>query len=131
MLEEGVSIQELAESTRNFSGAELEGLVKAASASAMSRKVNLNNLSNCEGFEDLRVTHLDFEQALADVEPAFGKDSCSLQNCIENGIIEHSDEFRDVLRKCTKMIAQVKSSENAMLLSALLAGPNGCGKTAV
>jgi len=129
-LEIDVSMQELAGLTRNFSGSEIEGLVRAASAAAMSRKVNLQNIGNCEGFEDLRVSRSDFEKALCECEPLFGKDICSFQNCIEHGIIEYSHDFGDILRKCTKLIAQAKNSENALLLSALLAGPPGSGKTA-
>jgi len=124
-------MQHLASRTRNFSGAELEGLVKAASSNAMSRKVDLQNLTNCTGFEDIRVTPADFENALADVHPSLGQDKSALDNCIEHGIIEYSDAFKNVQRKCTKLVAQVRGSENTPLLSLLLVGPSGCGKTAM
>mmetsp|Transcript_53098 Transcript_53098/g.95477 ORF Transcript_53098/g.95477 Transcript_53098/m.95477 type:complete len:742 (-) Transcript_53098:247-2472(-) len=130
-LEDGVSLQHLASKTRNFSGAELEGLVKAASSNAMSRKVDLQNLANCSGFEDIRITATDFQKALTEVQPAFGQDHDALQNCIEHGIIEFSDAFKTVLRKCTKLVEQVRSSESTSLLSVLLVGPPGSGKTAL
>merc|ERR1719456_1842375 len=81
-LENGVSMQYLASQTRNFSGAELEGLVTAATANAMSRKVDLQNLTNCTGFEDICVTPADFDHALTEVHPSFGQDNDALDNCI-------------------------------------------------
>ena len=38
-LDPNVNVQELAANTKNFSGAELEGLVRAAQSSAMNRLV--------------------------------------------------------------------------------------------
>lgn len=130
-LEDGVSMQYLASQTRNFSGAELEGLVKAASATAMSRKVDLQNLANCSGFEDIRITPADFDHALTEMQPLFGQDSNAIDKCIEHGIIEFSDECTDLLRKCTKFVEQARCSEGTPLLSVLLVGPSGCGKTAM
>lgn len=130
-LNNDVSLQHLASKTRNFSGAELECLVKAAQSTAMSRKVDLQNLTNCSGFEDVRITAEDFQKALTEVQPAFGQDHGALENCIEHGIIEFSDAFQKVLRKCTKVVNQVRSSESSSLLSVLLVGPPGSGKTAL
>jgi vesicle-fusing ATPase len=131
MLDGGVSIQELAAQTRNFSGAELEGLVRAASACAMSRKVDLKSMENCSGFEDICVTMADFQDALMEVQPAFGQDSSTLGNCIEHGIIHFSEEFEEVFSKSINLIEQARNSDRACLLSALVVGPPGCGKSAL
>lgn len=130
-LEDGVSVQHLASKTRNFTGSELEGLVTAASANAMSRKVDLQNLANCTGFEDIRISQADFEHALTEVQPALGQDHDALETCIERGIIEFSDVFKEVYSKCTKLLSQVRNSDSTPLLSLLLVGPPGCGKTAM
>lgn len=130
-LEDRVSMQYLASQTRNFSGAELEGLVKAATANAMSRKVDMQNLANCSGFEDIRITSADFDHALTEIQPQFGQDTNALDKCIEHGIIEYSDCFKGVLQKCTKLVAQARCPEGMPLLSVLLFGPSGCGKTAM
>ncbi len=43
-LERGVDLEKLAELTKNFSGAEIEGLVKSAVAFALNRNVDFNDL---------------------------------------------------------------------------------------
>lgn len=43
-MSEDVSIEELAKETKNFSGAEIEGLVKSASSFALQREVDVNNI---------------------------------------------------------------------------------------
>ena len=44
-LADDVDLNALAELTKNFTGAELEGLVKSASSFALEREVDINNLS--------------------------------------------------------------------------------------
>jgi vesicle-fusing ATPase len=50
-------LPEIAERTKNFSGAELEGLVKAASSYALTRCVDLNNLSKAPDASKLIVSY--------------------------------------------------------------------------
>ncbi|OPJ89132.1 hypothetical protein AV530_013142 [Patagioenas fasciata monilis] len=45
LLAEDVDIAELAVETKNFSGAELEGLVRAAQSTAMNRHIKQNSLA--------------------------------------------------------------------------------------
>lgn len=130
-LDDAVSMQYLASQTPNFSGAELEALVKAASSNAMSRKVDLQNLANCSGFEDIHITKADFDHALSEIEPLFGQDSHTLDKCMEHGIIEYSPECKYVLRKLEKLVSQACCCEGTALLSVLLTGPPGSGKTAM
>lgn len=44
-LADDVDLVKLADRTKNFTGAELEGLVKSASSFALEREVDINNLS--------------------------------------------------------------------------------------
>ena len=48
-LADDVDIDELAQSTRNFSGAEIEGLVRSAESTAMNRIIAVRNLRKREG----------------------------------------------------------------------------------
>jgi vesicle-fusing ATPase len=97
----------------------------------MSRKVDLKNLQNCSGFEDIRITSDDFEHALAEIEPLFGRDSTAIDKCIEHGIIEYSPAFKNILHKSMKVVAQARSPEASPLLSLLLVGESGSGKSAM
>jgi len=131
LLEAAVSIPAIAKSTRNFSGAELEGLVRAATSFAMSREVDVHNLAAPNDLTAIRVTSSDFDRALVEVKPAFGQDAGAMDNCIEHGIVAYSSEFERVLTKCRNIVDQVRVSERTSLMTLLLAGPSGCGKTAL
>lgn len=54
-LERGVDLDHLAEVTKNFSGAEIEGLVKDAAAYALNRNVDFNDLQKPLDEEDIKV----------------------------------------------------------------------------
>ncbi len=65
------ALPELAGRTKNFSGAEIEGLVKSATSYAFARQVHVDNIKKVDA-ESLKVTRVDFERALDEVKPAFG-----------------------------------------------------------
>ena len=50
-----VNLWELAQRTKNFSGAEIEGLVKSATSFALNRQVDVNDLSKPIDEDDLKV----------------------------------------------------------------------------
>merc|ERR1712046_26731 len=52
-------------------------------------------------------------------------------NCIEHGIIHFSEEFEEVFSKSSNLIEQARNSDRACLLSVLVVGPAGCGKSAL
>src|SRR5690348_2806432 len=68
-----------------------------------------------------------FEQ----VRPAFGASEVSLKNFIRNGIISYGPSFEAVLTEGKTQIDQVKGSDVTPLVSMLLEGQIGTGKTAI
>jgi vesicle-fusing ATPase len=72
----------------------------------------------------------DFEMALNEVKPAFGVDDKTLDNCIREGIYDFGEEFQKVHSTCNDFIKQIQNSQTP-LLTMLLEGANGCGKTAL
>ncbi|TFY64705.1 hypothetical protein EVJ58_g2436 [Rhodofomes roseus] len=94
-----VNIEELAALTKNFSGAEINGLVKSATSFAFSRHVKVGTLAGIsDDIEDLLVNRDDFMNALDEVQPAFGVSKGELEQVVENGIIHFSSVIDDILR---------------------------------
>lgn len=129
-LAEDVDLNQLADLTKNFTGAELEGLVKSASSFALEREVDINNLSKVDiDPEKMRVTWADFEKALLEVQPAFGLEKDELSIRFRNGIIPYSEDFNKLYSELMTMVEQVRTSEHTPLLSVCLSGVQGvhCG----
>ena len=125
-LADDVDLNALADLTKNFTGAELEGLVKSASSFALEREVDINNLSKVSiDPEKMRVTWQDFQRALQEVQPAFGLEKDELSIRYRNGIIEYSDEFRKLYSELMTMVDQVRTSDQTPLMSVCLDGIQG------
>lgn len=73
----------------------------------------------------------DFIMALDEVKPAFGMDSKTLENSTRGGFYLYGSEMIDLHKTCLEFIKSVKNSEKTTLLTVLLEGCNGSGKTAI
>ncbi|EFX83079.1 hypothetical protein DAPPUDRAFT_240595 [Daphnia pulex] len=127
-----VDLQELAVLTKNFSGAEIEGLVRAAQSTALSRFIKASNKVEIdpEAGEKLMIDRGHFLHALEnDIKPAFGTSSEALELYIERGIIHWGEPVRSLLEK--GVILTQKARSGFGLVSVLLEGPPNAGKTAL
>ena len=89
ILGDDVNFEYLAEQTKNFSGAEIEGLVKSATSFALNRHIKGGSFAKVsEDVESIKVTGVDFEKALKEVKPAFGTNQDEFNNIASNGIID-------------------------------------------
>uniref|UniRef100_A0A8C9ZCX7 Vesicle-fusing ATPase n=1 Tax=Sander lucioperca TaxID=283035 RepID=A0A8C9ZCX7_SANLU len=134
LLAPDVDIKELAAETKNYSGAELEGLVRAAQSTAMNRHIKATSTVevDMERAEKLQVTRSDFMGSLNnDIKPAFGTNQEDYSNYIMNGIIKWGDPVTHVLDDGELLIQQTKNSDRTPLVAVLLEGPPHCGKTAL
>ncbi|XP_042253429.1 vesicle-fusing ATPase-like [Thunnus maccoyii] len=134
LLANDVDIQELAVETKNFSGAELEGLVRAAQSTAMNRHIKASNTVevNTETAEKLQVSRHDFMASLNnDIKPAFGTNQEDYASYIMNGIIRWGDPVSAALEDGELLVQQTKNSDRTPLVSVLLEGPPNSGKTAL
>jgi vesicle-fusing ATPase len=121
----------IAEKAKNFSGAELEGLVKAASSFALARCLDVKDLNKAPDTKNLMLQYADFEQALNDVEPKFGAHSQELKAFYRNGFVPYGDSFDMMMSTLERLVEQVRSSDRTPLMSVLLQGPTQSGKTAI
>ncbi|PIL37464.1 transporter [Ganoderma sinense ZZ0214-1] len=132
IMDHDVDIMELAALTKNFSGAEIAGLVKSATSFAFSRHVKVGTLAGIsDDVENMRVNRSDFMNALEEVTPAFGVAKEELEQVVQNGIIHHAAVVDEILRSGELFVDQVRSSTRTPLVSVLLHGPPGSGKTAL
>ncbi|XP_013836318.1 vesicle-fusing ATPase isoform X2 [Sus scrofa] len=134
LLSADVDIKELAVETKNFSGAELEGLVRAAQSTAMNRHIKASTKVevDMEKAESLQVTRGDFLASLEnDIKPAFGTNQEDYASYIMNGIIKWGDPVTRVLEDGELLVQQTKNSDRTPLVSVLLEGPPHSGKTAL
>jgi len=129
LLDENVSLKDLAGLTKNYSGAELEGLVKSATSFALNRQIDPNNIKKPDP-STIKVLKEDFFAALQDVKPAFGVPEETLESYISNGIIPYGPHFTELYDNAKLFINQVLNSSKTPQLSILLSGKSGCGKTA-
>ncbi|XP_064079732.1 vesicle-fusing ATPase 1-like isoform X2 [Macrobrachium nipponense] len=132
-LDRDVDLAEVAALTKNFSGAELEGLVKAASSSALKRYIHLGNKIEVDpdAIDKLKITRSDFIYSLEnDVKPSLGTSDEVLAKFIERGIISWGGTH-ELVEKGLMFVKQAKSPETSDRLCLLLEGAPTAGTTAL
>jgi len=136
MLGPSVDLADLAARTQNYSGAEIEGLCKAAAGFALNRNLDMKNLKSSaaalatDKSKKVIVDADDFDKALVEVQPAFGTGSERLERCLLGGFIMHGQRLSYLLKTGRMFIDEVRTSPRNPLLSVLIEGDIGSGKTA-
>jgi vesicle-fusing ATPase len=132
VMDSDVNVMELAHLTKNFSGAEIGGLVKSASSFAFNRHVKVGTVAGVsDDIENMKVNRSDFMKALDEVKAAFGVSEEELETAMKHGIIHYSPYIENILNQGALAVDYIKSAPEASLLSILLHGPPGSGKTAI
>jgi vesicle-fusing ATPase len=130
MLAADFDVDEIAAATKNYSGAEIEGLCKSAAAFALNRQVDFRDLHKKLDPNSVRVTMDDFRKALTEVQPAFGVGKDDFARCLLGGFLTHGVRMKQLMEAGKLFRDEVANSERTPLLSVLIEGPPGTGKTA-
>ncbi len=134
-LGQDVSIAELAQKSKNFSGAEIKGLVRNATTYATQRVIDLTSTGSIKmgDAKQIQVRRGDFIRALEECkkQQAFGVEEDDLKNEVGSGLIDTGAPFALVQKRLRELVAQIRDSKATRLLSVLLRGRKGSGKTAL
>lgn len=131
-LGEDVDLTDLSKRTKNFSGAEIEGLVRAAQSSAMNRLIKVGSKVEIDpdAVEKLKVTKEDFEYALEnDIKPAFGTADDVLQSFLRGGCVFWSREIGEILEIGRVLARETADAQSRGFVKALFTGAPNTGKT--
>jgi vesicle-fusing ATPase len=91
VIDPNVNIPELAYLTKNFSRAEIGGLVKSASLFAFNRHIKVRTIVGIsDNIENIKVNRGDFINALEEVKAAFSASEEELESAIKHGILHFS-----------------------------------------
>jgi vesicle-fusing ATPase len=132
LMDPSVDLAELAALTKNYSGAEIAGLVKAATSFAFNRHIDSGKTVRVkDDAAEMRVNHSDFIHALDEIQPAFGVSEDEIKMRIEHDIINYSEDIDLILKEGEALTRGLTLPDQASLWSTLLHGPAGSGKTAL
>ncbi|KAF5574726.1 vesicle-fusing ATPase [Fusarium pseudoanthophilum] len=131
ILDHDVDLAELARLTKNYSGAEIAGLVKAAAASAFSRHTDANQITVTKDIEHMKVKWSDFLLALSEVRPAYGASDTDLEAVLHSEIIHYSPDIQNILNDVLGVSHMVQEHPKHHKSSIIFHGAQGSGKTAL
>lgn len=132
ILDRDVNVAKLAARTKNFSGAELSGLVKSATSFAFNRHIKVDTMAGIsDDVSQMKVNMSDFENALTEVKAAFGVSDEELEQALTYGILDYSVNIQSIVKECMVYANNVRQLDRLRNLSVLLHSPAGSGKTAL
>lgn len=126
---------ELSAMIENYTGAECEAFVSYASKYVLSRNIDGTNVSAAsQDPKDYILGWDDFMKTIEnhDVIPAFGnKPDDDLNKYFKSDIIHYGSSFDTCWNIVSRLLNQVKMSDNTNIMSVLLEGHAYTGKTAI
>ena len=124
-LDSNVHLDELVPLTNNFTGAEIEAVVKNAVSFSLSREVDPSNLELATKIKPI-VSQSDLLRSVSEINPQFGSRSNLLDIITAKPLEMYSSEFSDVYTDISTKLNGLRSGNK---VSFLIYGNNGIGKT--
>lgn len=146
LLDDDVSLKELASMARNYTGAEISAVVRSACSFALERQIELRKaerdteqegnavqVARKEGSgkaeESIRVTMDDLVKAMDEVRPAFGVNEDELVQF--QRIFYETQTVRQAMAMGRLIMGKLSATNLYRTTSLLLYGANGTGKTSL
>ena len=130
VLDDDVDLEKLAKLTKNYTGADIESLVKLATSNALSEGLNFGT-TKVDLTKEHKICMKNFLDGINEIQPMFGVNQGELENCLQFGMINYGENYEILSSKISALFTQIKNSTSISLLSVLLEGEPGCGKTAL
>eukprot|EP01083_Nonionella_stella_P204287 744836_1 len=134
-LDDNVSMNELAKRTKNYTGAEIAGVVRSAIGFAMNKNIDYENVNNIpiEQYKNIKITQKYFDYALNEVLPELGKKKYNeeIEFYYEKGIYKFDEQINDLINLCKNIFRKMNKKHTMNKQTLLIRGENGTGKTAI
>lgn len=126
-----VDINKLAARLKNYTGAEIEAIVKSASSFALNRHHKLMDFTQQLKIENPgKVEMVDFEKAMIEVKPEFGVETGKLDIYTREPLVMYGTRMRNIISDSMRILQEV-STNKVPIASLLLYGTHGTGKTSI
>ena len=122
MMEKNINFNELSELTDNFSGSEIEAVVKNAASRSLHEQ--LSSFKEDIKDADIIVTMNHFINAIEEIMPLFGNGNKEIKKLLPNKIITVTESHKFCEYNCIEYI-----KKNKRLKTLMIYGENGTGKT--
>ncbi len=120
-----VNLNEIASLTTNFTGAEIESVVKNAVSYSISKELDPNNLANAKNIKPI-ISQLDFLKSVSEIKPQFGSISKDIEIITSIPFELYSINYENIYKQSLNYINMLHEGN---LLSILIEGDSYTGKT--
>lgn len=124
-LDTNVDLKEIAEMSTNFTGAELEALVKNAVSFTISKDLDPENLHMLKNINPI-VTQVELVKSTKEIKPQFGTISKQIEIITSRPFTLYSNEYEQVYNDILQKISNLNKGN---VLSILIQGDRNVGKT--
>ncbi len=124
------NLKEISELTKNYTGAELEALVKSASSHCISRCTNIMDFSKEFKYDEknLGINMKDFLKALEEVKPSFGVDEENVNKYFREKTVNYGSQYETIMNRIFET-SLMKDNLPSQSRTILLYGKSGVGKS--
>jgi vesicle-fusing ATPase len=120
-----VNLEEIAGITKNFTGAELESVIKNAVSYSIAKELDPSNLSSAKDINPI-VTQTELVRSVNEIKPQYGSVSKEIEIItsvqFELYGVEYTQKYNDIIDK-------IKNLSKGNILSILIQGDSYVGKT--